>query len=155
MTGLSVHATALAGLTRRPTITDGNTVRAHFTHSRFIELTAETDGISAWGVGAIEIAGRPVNICVYLGEVTDNTGAVRMLSRAKVLVAEVIGSGSKAAAFHGDGTLPNGQRVYIYAAPHVHDALALARVASFVARNKLTMKDDKAPAKSTKKKAAA
>jgi hypothetical protein len=155
MTGLSVHATALAGLTRRPTITDGNTVRAHFTHSRFIELTAETDGISAWGVGAIEIAGRPVNICVYLGEGDrQHRSSPHVVSRQGARCRSDR-FGLQAAAFHGDGTLPNGQRVYIYAAPHVHDALALARVASFVARNKLTMKDDKAPAKSTKKKAAA
>ena len=150
-TTLEVHATALAGLTRRPTTTDGNTIRNYFTHARYIELTAEADGMSAFGVGAIELGGKLVSIAVYLGEVTDNTGAVRMLSRAKVLVAEVIGSGSKAATFHGDGVMPDGHRVYIYAAPQLHEPLAVARVASYVERNKVTMK---VAEKATTKKAA-
>jgi hypothetical protein len=165
---------ALAGLTRRPTEVEGNTLVAYFTSQRRLELTRETDGVmSAWAVAPIVMSGQLVEVAVYVGDVTASGDVSRIMRAAKAIIAEVINSGSRTgAAVLGEGVLSRatvtvenfdgtaaekGTKVFAYSAPGVDPILAGQRFDSFVGRHgvQLVGSGAKSSRKSARSKATA
>lgn len=153
MIDLFPYQSALAGITRSPVEKrDNGSLRATFTRHRYLESTAEPDGmLSAWAVGVILIAGRETVIAVYVGHLHEPQRTSNVLGRAKVWLQEAINGGSRSATKLGEGADASGRRVYVYAAPGVDLGNAMARLETFTARNRVTLIGaEKATAKETK-----
>src|SRR5262249_26649328 len=146
---------ALLSLTRRPVAIDADTAIGHFTQFRHLELSKTNDNsVSAWTAGGILIAGRQVEVTVFLGDLQAPTEVERAMRRAKATIAEVISNGSSAATFLGEGTTRAGHRAFAYAAPGLDLKFATTRFAEYVARKGIAVEDAKVEVKPTIKKSA-
>jgi hypothetical protein len=101
-----------------------------------LELTRETDRVvSAWAIAPMVIRGRLVEMAALVGSLFEASKAPVALRKAKALIAEVVERGSRAAPVLGEGTRPDGTRVYLYASAEVDSEMAAARLAQYVDRN--------------------
>jgi hypothetical protein len=142
-------------MTRRPveTVCD-TTIRAHFTDYRYLELSVDPTRTTATAIASMLIAGKPVKFAVLVGRVFDEAKLPRIMSKAKVLIQEVVERGSRAAAFLVEARTNGGTRVFIYAASELDSTMAAQWMAAFVARNALIVAGEGKPAaKPSKSKA--
>jgi hypothetical protein len=144
---------ALLPLTRRPVEVEADTIVAKFTTSRRLIVSREDDGaFSAWATADIVIGGNLVSMAVLIGNVYEAVKVPSALRKAKVLIAEVVASGSRAAPSLGDGVMPDGTKVYLYAAPGLDSGMSRDRLSSFVKRHSIEIAGSKkAPASKVRK----
>jgi hypothetical protein len=100
------------------------------------------------------IAGRQVEVSVFLGDLHAPTEVERAMWRAKATIAEVISNGSRAATFLGESMTRNGRRAFIYATRGLDLTFAAQRFEEYVARKGIAVEDSKVEVKPTTKKSA-
>jgi len=154
---LTTLLSALENMTqRKPEALSATTVRAAFTTHRYLELSNEADdAVSAWAVGSLLVAGKPVRFAVLIGRLFEPARLRQTMGKAKVLIQEVIGSGRNAATALGEGVGADGTRVILYHASDFDPATAKRWLTSYAARNRTELVGDeveKTPAAKVAKK---
>jgi hypothetical protein len=153
MFDLATLLPALQSMTRRPVeAVATTTVRAAITAHRYLELSVEDGGaVSAWAVGSLLVAGKPVKFAVLVGRLFEPARLTQTFRKATGLIQEVISSGSRAATFLAKGVTADDSSMFIYSAPEVDPTLAVQWLSTFAERNRVELEADKPAAKVTNK----
>jgi hypothetical protein len=155
----AAYVHGLINLTRRPVEVSDNAVRGWFTTQRYLELGEVAGIVSAVAVAKIAVAGRLVEIALYVGDVHTVMDVGRLVRRAAAAVSEVVQSGSHARGVTvlGEGVRSDGTRLFAYGGAGINPAQAANRFASFAERNGIELAGavEEKPAKKTSKSKAA